>query len=258
MESTQAIELPAGALTGTDTQAATANAHGALTRIRLWDLPLRIFHWSLVLAVSVAVVTGEIGGSWMAVHAKAGLAIVGLVIFRIVWGFVGSTHARFASFAPTPARIRSYLAGKWHGIGHNPLGALSVFALLALLAVQAATGLVGTDEIDFSGPLASLVAEDLSVRLTGLHHKLAYALFALAGLHVAAITFYLHVKKQNLVKPMVTGWKSVKAGESTRKGGPIALGVALILALAGIYLASGGAIGNTASASAPAQTKSSW
>lgn len=180
------------------------------SRIHVWDLPTRLFHWSLVLTVTLALATGLVGGDWMPVHGYAGIAIVGLVAFRLVWGIAGAAHARFVNFAPTPGRLRAYLDGRWQGHGHNPLGALSVFALLALLAVQAGTGLVGNDEIAFQGPLATLVDETRSLQLTGLHQQLAYVLLGLIALHVLAIAAYLVVRKTNLVKPMVTGWKDVQ------------------------------------------------
>ena len=101
--------------------------------IELWDWPLRLFHWALVVCVSTALVTGWLGGGWMPVHALAGETIVGLLVFRISWGFFGSSHARFHHFLPTPAQIRAYLTGQWSGVGHNPLGALSVLALLKIL-----------------------------------------------------------------------------------------------------------------------------
>jgi cytochrome b len=205
-------------------------------RILVWDLPTRIFHWSLVVAVAVAIVSGEVGGDWMEVHGKAGLAIVGLVTFRLVWGIAGSTHARFLNFAPTPSRLRAYLRGRWKGQGHNPLGALSVFALLALLAAQLGTGLVGTDEISFSGPL---VEEGTSLRMTGLHQQLTWLLFALLAVHVLAILVYLAVKKNNLVKPMVTGWREVRSGESAARGSWTALVLAIASAAAAVYFASG-------------------
>jgi cytochrome b len=212
-----------------------------LKRIRVWDLPTRLFHWSLVLAVSVAVGTGLIGGDLMPVHGYAGLAIVGLVSFRLVWGVAGSAHARFLNFAPTPGRLRAYLNGSWQGHGHNPLGALSVFALLALLAVQAVTGLLGNDEISFTGPLARLVEESTSLRLTGLHQQLAYVLLGFLALHVAAVLVYLAVRKTNLVKPMVTGWKEVPGtaeGHGASASWP-ALAAALAVAALATYYASG-------------------
>ncbi|KGF79576.1 cytochrome B561 [Massilia sp. JS1662] len=211
--------------------------------MRLWDLPVRIFHWSLVIAVLVAFVTAKLGGDWMDWHGRAGLAIVGLVTFRLVWGVVGSTHARFLSFAPTPSRLRAYLTGRWHGIGHNPLGALSVFGLLGLLAAQAGTGLFSNDDIAFDGPLSGLIEKARSDSLTGLHHQLSDVLLVLLGLHILAIAFYLIVKKTNLVKPMITGWKHaqdrVAPVPKTRGGSPLGLIVALLVAAAVTYAASG-------------------
>ncbi|HEY2976343.1 MAG TPA: cytochrome b/b6 domain-containing protein [Burkholderiaceae bacterium] len=205
------------------------------TRIRLWDLPLRIFHWSLVGAVATAVVTGELGGPWMELHGKAGLTIVGLVVFRLVWGLIGSTHARFVHFAPTPSKLKAYLRGQWRGTGHNPLGALSVFAVLGLLAVQVGTGLFSNDDIAFSGPLFNTIDDAFAGRLTGLHRQLANVLLALLALHVTAIVFYLRFKRDNLVKPMVTGWKEVENGQSTQQGGPIAFAVSVTIALAVVH-----------------------
>ena len=92
------------------------------SRIYVWDLPTRLFHWSLVLSVTVAIASGLVGGDWMTVHGYAGIAIIGLVAFRLVWGIAGAAAARFVNFAPTPGRLRAYLAGEWQGHGHNPLG----------------------------------------------------------------------------------------------------------------------------------------
>lgn len=224
-----------------------------IRRVQVWDLPVRLFHWALVAAVTVAVISGEVGGDWMDLHGKAGLAIVGLVAFRLVWGVFGSTNARFLHFAPTPSSLRAYLRGRWKGHGHNPLGALSVFALLAFLAVQAGTGLFGNDDIAFAGPLYALIDETLAGRLTGLHRQLAYGLLALIGLHVVAIVIYLRVKKDNLVKPMVTGWKHVRGGDETpvRKGSWPGLVLAVAVGVGAVYLASGAANPKPAVPAAP-------
>lgn len=224
----------------TGTEKGSAPPLAETTRIALWDLPVRIFHWSLLAAVGTAIVTGQIGGEWMGAHGKAGLCIIGLVVFRIVWGFLGSTYARFSTFVPTPGQLQTYLRGQWHGIGHNPLGALSVLALLGLLALQAGTGLFGNDDIAFTGPLAALVSEALSYKLTGWHHQLSNLLYVLLGLHVAAIAFYVAIKKDNLVKPMLTGWKDVAPHATPpRNANPLALLVSVLLALGAAYGASG-------------------
>jgi len=211
-------------------------------RIKLWDLPTRVFHWLLAIAVSAALITGNVGGAAIEWHGRIGLAIVGLIVFRVVWGLIGSSHARFSSFFPTPASIAAYLRGQWLGIGHNPLGALSVLGLLALVALQLTTGLFGNDDIAFRGPLFELISKDLSDRLTGIHELTSNVLIALIVLHLAAIAYYAHIKKDNLVKPMITGWKDLPpgaAGESANGGGALALIVALAIAVAAVYGASG-------------------
>lgn len=178
-----------------------------MSRLRVWDLPTRLSHWLLAAAVVGAAVTGEIGGALIEWHARAGLLTIGLVSFRIVWGFLGSPTARFANFVRGPAAIRSYLRGEWRGVGHNPLGALAVLALLALAATQVATGLFANDDIAFQGPLADLVSKEWSDHWRAIHVQLFYGLAAVVALHVGAIVFYLRVKRQNLIKPMLTGWQ---------------------------------------------------
>jgi cytochrome b len=216
-------------------------------RIKLWDLPIRLFHWSLALLVLAAIVTGKIGGNAIVWHGRIGLLLLGLIVFRIVWGLIGSSHARFASFFPTPGRVRAYLQGRWHGVGHNPLGAFSVLGLLALVSFQIVSGLLGNDDIAFNGPLADLISKGLSDKLTGLHKLSVNLLIALIALHLVAILYYVHIKKDNLLKPMLTGWKDLKPGQgesakqakSASGGGPLALAVALLIALAAIYGGSG-------------------
>lgn len=208
-------------------------------RIRLWDLPTRLFHWLLVLAVIAAVVSGQLGGNLIELHGKIGLAIVGLIAFRFVWGFAGSTYARFAQFFPTPAKIKVYLKGEWRGLGHNPLGGLSVFSLLFLLTVQVVSGLFANDDIAFVGPLFELVDKSLSDRLSGIHHLFSNVLIALVVMHVGAVIFHGRVKKDDLVKPMLTGWKEGVPGEPAKGGGVVALVVALVIAGLAVYGASG-------------------
>ena len=207
-------------------------------KIRLWDLPTWLFHWLLVLAVVASVVSGQLGGNLIDWHGWIGLFMVGLLAFRLIWGVVGSTYVRFRQFFPTPGKIKAYLRGEWQGEGHNPLGSLSVFALLGLLTVQVTTGLFANDDISFVGPLCALVSKSLSNRLTGIHQQVANVLYALIALHVAAIIFYLRVKKQNLIKPMITGWKE-SDGEAPRGGGLLAFIVAIFFVCAVVYGASG-------------------
>lgn len=182
--------------------------------IRVWDFPLRLFHWLLVLAVVFSIVSGELGGNLMDWHERSGLLILGLLVFRLLWGFIGSRNARFCNFFPTPSRLTAYLRGNWQGQGHTPLGALSVIALLLILTALVGTGLFANDDITFQGPLFALVSKDASDKLSGWHDKLFYVLAALAILHIAAIVFYARVKKRNLVMPMLTGKKTVSAHDA--------------------------------------------
>jgi cytochrome b len=238
---------------------ATAGQPG-LTRIVVWDLPMRLFHWALAIAVSTAIATGLIGGDWMKVHGIAGLTIIGLLVFRLIWGFAGSTHARFASFFPTPSKVADYLKGRWQGAGHNPLGALSVFLLLTLLCIQASTGLFSNDDISFTGPLYDRISEELAEKLTGWHHRTAWVVIAFVGLHLLAIAFYTWIKKDKLVKPMVIGYKDVASGEPVRKGGWLAFVVAVLIAIGVVVLASGVNLRSqpAPAQSAPAQKAPAW
>jgi cytochrome b len=201
-------------------------------KIQVWDLPLRIFHWLLALSVLAAIITGEIGGNLIDWHGRIGVLILGLLVFRIIWGFVGSTHARFASFFPTPAKIAAYLKGQWQGHGHNPLGALSVFALLGVLATLVGAGLFANDDIAFQGPLFSLVDKSLSDRLSGVHALAFNVLAVLLVLHIVAIIYYARVKKHNLVVPMLTGKVAVPkdSAVSVSKAGVLRFVVAFAFA----------------------------
>ncbi len=208
--------------------------------VRVWDAPLRLFHWALVASVGTAIATGLKGGDWMELHGKAGIATAGLLAFRLVWGLVGSETARFATFVRGPAAISAYLKGQWHGLGHNPLGAFSVLAMLGLLSFQVMTGLFGNDEIAFTGPLARWVSEDTSIWLTGKHRLAAFGVYAILVLHILAIVGYKIVKKEALVPPMVHGSKQVDRAIKPPKRAPAyALPVALFLGFGAAALAAG-------------------
>ncbi len=210
--------------------------------VRVWDLPLRIFHWLLAAAVAAAVVSGQIGGNLMTWHGRIGILIAGLIGFRLAWGLVGSTHSRFASFVRGPGAILAYLRGDWRGLGHNPLGALSVLGLIGVVGLQTAGGLFGNDDIAFQGPLYNLVSKETSDWITGLHRKGFWLVGLLVALHLAAIAFYTRVKKESLVAPMLTGRKEVGPHERDTEptgGGPVALIFALAVGCAAAWLASG-------------------
>ncbi|HET6719550.1 MAG TPA: cytochrome b/b6 domain-containing protein, partial [Rhodocyclaceae bacterium] len=127
-----------------------------MKKVKLWDAPLRIFHWSLVVLVSAAFLTGLTGGGWMDWHGWIGGATAGLIGFRLAWGIVGSTYARFATFIKGPTTIAAYLKGEWQGLGHNPLGALSVVGMLVVVALQVISGLFANDDIAYQGPYNGL------------------------------------------------------------------------------------------------------
>lgn len=175
---------------------------------RVWDLPLRLFHWTLAILVVVCFLSGWNGGNWMTWHGRAGIGSVGLIAFRLAWGFIGSTYARFNSFMHSPGAIVAYLKGTWCGAGHSPLGVFSVLGLLTLLAFQSITGLFGNDDISFNGPLYALIDKDTSDWLVGWHRQASWLLLALIALHLGAIAFYRLVKKDDLIKPMITGRKT--------------------------------------------------
>ncbi|MBQ0960564.1 cytochrome b/b6 domain-containing protein [Ideonella sp. 4Y11] len=187
------------------------------TTVRVWDLPTRLFHWSLVLCVIGLVVTGQIGGNLIEWHLRLGMVVGALLIFRVLWGLVGGRWSRFASFVKMPGTILRYLKGEARpdehlDVGHNPLGALSVLALLGLLALQVATGLVADDEIATTGPLNRFVSSAQASLATGWHTELGkLLLIVLVVLHISAIVFYLKKKGQNLVRPMLHGDKDLPA-----------------------------------------------
>ena len=177
------------------------------TPIPVWDPLLRLFHWALVACVVGAFVSVKLGGNAMVWHGRFGVAICGLIAFRLLWGVIGPETARFSQFVKGPAAIRAYLQGAWYGIGHNPLGALSVVAMLAVFGSQAVLGLFSYDEIAFRGPLARLVSEATQLALTSWHRQLEPVLIALVALHLTAILFYRVVKREDLVRPMITGYR---------------------------------------------------
>lgn len=181
--------------------------------IRVWDLPTRVFHWTLLACVIGLVITGNIGGTAMDWHFRFGYAVLALLLFRLLWGLFGGHWSRFANFLYSPATLLRHLRGQSapeSSVGHNPLGALSVFAMLLFLLVQVASGLISDDEIATSGPLTSLVSSSLVSQATWYHTEVGKPiLIVLVLLHVAAIVFYRWRKRQNLLRPMLLGDKEV-------------------------------------------------
>ena len=206
--------------------------------VRVWDLPTRVFHWLLVLAVIGLVITGKVGGNALVWHMRLGLLVFALLIFRLVWGLVGGRWSRFASFVHAPATVLRYLRGQTRpdehlDVGHSPLGAGSVFALLVVLMAQVATGLLADDEISTTGPLNKYVANATGLLATGWHKNYGqWLLLALVALHLGAIAFY-RWRGVDLVTPMITGDKALPPGV------PASRDSACTRLLAGVVLAAG-------------------
>ncbi|WP_339650803.1 cytochrome b/b6 domain-containing protein [Halopseudomonas pelagia] len=206
-------------------------------QITVWDIPTRLFHWLLVLAISGSLITAQLG--WTLWHGRFGLTVFGLLVFRLLWGLLGNHYARFASFFPTPGRISAYLKGRWTGPGHNPLGALSVFALLVLLGSQALSGLFSSDDVAFSGPLAWQVPSWVVGLASDWHRGTELFIYLLLGLHVLAVLFYQY-RGQQILGSMIHGQRRVtQATAPTRPAGAGALTLALLLTALAVWAASG-------------------
>lgn len=182
-----------------------------MRKVRVWDLPTRLFHWSLAGLIAASMITVQIGGNAMEWHFRSGYAVLTLIAFRIFWGLVGTRYARFSTFIYRPSAIVEYVrlgrdVLKKKYLGHNPLGSLSVFALLGVVLAQAATGLYSNDDIANDGPLVKFISKELSDRVTWIHKEVSGNLiYLLVAMHLLAIAFYYFRKKQNLIKPMITG-----------------------------------------------------
>ena len=184
-----------------------------MSTVRVWDLPTRLFHALLAVSVVGLVITAKVGGNWMNWHLRLGYLVLALLLFRLVWGLVGGHWSRFAQFFYTPSQLWAYLRGRglplW-SVGHSPTGALSVFALLAVLGAQVVSGLFSDDEIAFFGPLTRFVDGDTVGLATGYHKAVGqWLLLGLVGLHLLAIAYYRWVRHVRLVPAMVHGDKDL-------------------------------------------------
>ena len=210
--------------------------------VAVWDVPTRLFHWSLAGLFVFSWVSAENG--LMDWHRISGETLVGLITFRLLWGFVGGSTARFASFVAGPGKALAYLRGNGGtAAGHNPMGGWSVLALLSLIAVQVGTGLfsVDTDGLE-SGPLSYLVSFEAGRKAAGVHHLAFNLTLLLVIVHIAAILFYRFVKRRNLVTPMITGRdRELPPGTPGLTAAPVSR-FAIVAALAAIlawYVAKG-------------------
>jgi len=191
----------------------------AVVEHRIWDLPVRVFHWLLMLAIIAAFATNRLGVAYFQYHVWCGYVVLVLILFRIFWGMVGTRHARFASFVRGPQATLRYatklLRGRdEHYAGHNPLGAWMIVTLLSMLGIQALLGLFADDEIFNTGPLSGYVGHDVSLRLTSMHRTIFYWIIGAIAIHILAVLAHSSFKQVNLVKAMMTGRKPAQAATS--------------------------------------------
>ncbi len=183
------------------------------TTIRVWDLPIRLFHWALVASVVGLITTAQLGGEAMRWHFELGYVLLSLLVFRFIWGFVGGRWSKFSAFVYTPRSVLRFIRGRTtpeQTVGHSPLGALSVFALLTILLLQVTSGMMSDDEISNAGPLSRFASGYIVNNATNYHKNIGkFILLGLTGLHVATIFFYLLKRKDNLIRPMLTGDKQL-------------------------------------------------
>lgn len=204
--------------------------------VLIWDLPTRLFHWLLAALVAGSFASGKLGGNAMLYHEWCGEAVLALLLFRVAWGFIGSSPSRFRTFLAGPATVFRYVLtilrrdADQH-LSHNPLGGWSVMAMLFALLIQAGTGLFANDDIATEGPLYKWISKAASDRLTSIHHFNHDIIIALVAVHVAAVLFHLVYKRENLILPMITGMRSWK-GSPKMAVTPAPVWLAAIVAIA--------------------------
>lgn len=212
-----------------------------MARLRVWDLPTRLFHWLLVVTVVGLIVTGNVGGAWMNLHFRLGYCVLALLLFRLAWGLVGGYWSRFAQFIYSPLTLLRYLQGQSrpeHELGHSPTAALSVLALLLVLSLQVVSGLLSDDEIAFTGPLSRFAPSEWVSLATTYHAEWGkFVLIGLVVLHLLAIGYYKWVKKTPLVAAMITGDKSTDLLQPASQDGVAQRILALVLAIGCVVLA---------------------
>lgn len=204
--------------------------------MKVWDLPIRLFHWGIIILIAVSYTTVQLG--WMKFHLLSGYTMLAALVFRVIWGFAGSDTARFGRFLKTPVAGFVYLSHLFRReedveIGHNPAGGWMVLAMIVALVVQVGTGLCSNTDEDFmiDGPLAKYVGKAASDRLSAIHIFNFNLILALIVLHVVVIGAYAAFKGQNLVRPMITGKKRLPgAMRAPRMASP--LRALLVLAFA--------------------------
>jgi cytochrome b len=181
----------------------------------IWDLPLRIFHWLFAITILASWYTSDQDHDLIELHMQLGFLAIGLIVFRLLWGFIGSKHSRFASFLPTPKQLFSYIKNLTNNknvtsVGHNPLGSLMVIVMIGLVSLQAVSGLFINDDIFSAGPYYGSVSKEIEQVMMFLHHHTFDYMIAAIALHLIAIFYYVRIKKQSLILPMITGKKLAK------------------------------------------------
>ncbi|HEX4764960.1 MAG TPA: cytochrome b/b6 domain-containing protein [Lichenihabitans sp.] len=216
-----------------------------------WDLPTRLFKWALVVLVIAAWVSSGFADPDMTVHKAAGYGILTLLVYRVLWGFVGGSTARFASFVSSPSTVLAYVRALRAGaarryLGHNPAGGLMILGLLAACLIQVALGLCSTDGVMASGPFADAIGDTWAARAATLHAAWFYVILGLAVVHIAVNLFYQLIKKENLIGAMITGRKAASVypdGRVAQRGSNAValacLGVAAALVYLGVVLPGG-------------------
>lgn len=207
-----------------------ASTTGARVRVLVWDVPTRLFHWTLVALVALAWATGESEGFWFTMHELAGYGVLALLVFRILWGVWGSRHSLFADFLRPFRVVRDYAAELFRlrpprTVGHNPLGGWMIVLLLFVLAVLVGTGLFGGEEeegVMIAGPLAHYVSAGTAEAMIELHEVFFNVLLVLVAIHVAGVLADMGLKRENLIRAMVTGYKSLPPEEAAAETGAAA------------------------------------
>ena len=195
------------------TSAPRSGVASSTTRVAVWDWPVRFVHWAIVLLLVGLVVTGKLGADWLVWHMRMGYTVIALVVFRVIWGFVGSRNARFSAFLHGPTRVlryaRSFRGAHEVHVSHNPAGGWMVVLLLVALLVQTTTGLFTNDDILWGGPLSEKVSKETSDAFSAVHRRWWWVIAALSALHVGAVLAYLVMLRNNLIVAMFTGYKDL-------------------------------------------------
>lgn len=183
--------------------------------IKVWDLSTRVFHWGLAISFCLSWLSAELGGNWMIWHTYFGFITAGLLLFRCIWGVIGSETIRFSRFIKPPHQVITYLKGEDQSeyLTHNPAGGWSVMAMLFILLIQVITGLFSTDDIFIEGPLAYWVSYDAQLLATDIHEISFKLCMLLIVIHLIAVFWYQVVKKQNLINTMINGKRQTESGK---------------------------------------------